>query len=96
MHEDNPLCGWLRGKELSEINENEQKSYKLISCSDESHVVGRYVSFISNDLDTPLTLCQGKTIACIYIYTRVKSDVYYDMKECSLLYFLYSSSLEHR
>ena len=68
VHQDNPLCGWLRGKELSDIKEKGDQNYKLISCSDESHVVGRYVSFISNDLDTPLTLCQGKVSSIAFLF----------------------------
>ena len=60
-HQDNPLCTWLRGNELSNIESKEIK-YLLISCLDDPYTVGRYVSLVSNDGDTPLTLCQGKKL----------------------------------
>ena len=50
---------WLRGKELSDIKQNENQ-YLLISCLDDPHTVGRYVSLKSDDGNSPLTLCQGK------------------------------------
>ena len=58
-HHENPLCNWLRGNDLSDVKQNDGRSNKFVSCFDESQVVGRYVSLISNDADIPLTLCQG-------------------------------------
>ena len=54
---------WLRGKELSDIKESENQ-YLLITCLDDLNTVGRYVSLVSNDVDSPLTLCQGKIPIC--------------------------------
>ena len=53
---DNPLCNWLTSKDFSRKAE---EKYVVVSCSDEPYVIGRYVSFIANDFDVPLTLCQG-------------------------------------
>ena len=59
---------WLRGKELSDVKQSEDK-YLLISCLDDLNTVGRYVSLVSNDVDPPLTLCQGKILICT-LYDR--------------------------
>ena len=84
-HQDNPLCMWLRGKELSDIKPSENK-YLLISCLDDLNTVGRYVSLVSNDVDSPLTLCQGKILICI-LYDRQIFQLLFNSFYCKVQQF---------